>query len=107
MRDFVHVEDVAAANGLALQALTSEPVAQGRHVSYNVASGEPRPILDLATRLAEVLGAPAPQVVGGGRPGDVRHVVASPEQARRVLGFVAGTHPDDGLPAFATAPLRD
>jgi dTDP-L-rhamnose 4-epimerase len=33
-------------------------------------------------------------------------VVASPERARQELGFTAVVRPDDGLPAFATAPLR-
>ena len=48
----------------------------------------------------------APEVTGGFRVGDVRHVVASPELATRELGFTATVSPDDGLPAFATAPLR-
>ena len=33
--------------------------------------------------------APRPEVVGGWRPGDVRHVFASPERARAELGFDA------------------
>ena len=45
-------------------------------------------------------------MTGGYRLGDVRHIVASPERARRELGFTAETVPDDGLRAFATAPLR-
>ena len=50
----------------------------------------------------------APEVTGGYRLGDVRHVVASPERARAELGFTRrGRAPSEGLPAFATAPLRD
>ncbi len=48
----------------------------------------------------------APRVSGRYRLGDVRHVVASPDRAARELGFTAAVLPDDGLPAFATAPLR-
>jgi len=45
-------------------------------------------------------------VTGGYRLGDVRHVVASPARATTELGFTAEVRPEQGLPAFATAPLR-
>jgi dTDP-L-rhamnose 4-epimerase len=45
-------------------------------------------------------------VSGRYRLGDVRHIVASPDRAREVLGFRAGVHPADGLARFATDPLR-
>ena len=48
-----------------------------------------------------------PDVTGGYRLGDVRHIVASPARASAELGFTAEVLPEDGLPAFATAPLRD
>jgi dTDP-L-rhamnose 4-epimerase len=51
-------------------------------------------------------GAPAPKVTGRFRPGDVRHVFASPERARRVLGFTASVPFGPGMAEFATAPLR-
>ena len=47
-----------------------------------------------------------PEVTGEYRPGDVRHVVASPQKAREELGFAAAVTPEEGLTAFATAPLR-
>jgi dTDP-L-rhamnose 4-epimerase len=47
-----------------------------------------------------------PIVTGEYRPGDVRHIVASPERAAQVLGFHAEVDPADGLAALATAPLR-
>ena len=40
------------------------------------------------------------------RSGDVRHIVADPARAERVLGFRAVIDPADGLTEFATAPLR-
>jgi dTDP-L-rhamnose 4-epimerase len=46
-------------------------------------------------------------VVGGARPGDVRHVVASPHLAEELLGFRAQVSFADGVAEFATAPLRD
>jgi dTDP-L-rhamnose 4-epimerase len=36
----------------------------------------------------------------------VRHVVADPTAARTTLGFTAQTTFEDGIAAFATAPLR-
>ncbi len=107
MRDFVHVADVARANVLALRAVVGE--APGHYAAYNVASGHPVSILDVAQRVAQGTGSGAdlaPEVTGGYRLGDVRHIVASPERAREALGFSAEILPEEGLPAFATVPLR-
>ncbi|MXG91756.1 NAD-dependent epimerase/dehydratase family protein [Nocardioides flavescens] len=106
MRDFVHVHDVARANLAALRAVVDEPA--GRYAAYNVASGHPVTILDVARRVADGLpdSTPEPEVTGGFRLGDVRHVVASPARAAAELGFRAEILPDAGLAAFATAPLR-
>jgi dTDP-L-rhamnose 4-epimerase len=104
MRDFVHVSDVARANLLALESVAAS--GPGRYAAYNVCSGRPVSIL----RVAELVGAGTgiePEVTGGYRLGDVRHVVASPERAAVELGFTAAVDPGEGLPAFATAPLRD
>ncbi|MBX3313720.1 MAG: NAD-dependent epimerase/dehydratase family protein [Actinobacteria bacterium] len=81
-RDFVHVRDVARANVAAL--LTDRPYDG----PLNVASGTPRTVLDLARAVAEPAGL-EPQVVGGGRLGDVRHIVASPQRAADTIGFRA------------------
>ncbi|HZA78515.1 MAG TPA: NAD-dependent epimerase/dehydratase family protein [Acidimicrobiales bacterium] len=83
-RDFVHVRDVARANLLALAApaRVTGPL--------NVASGEVRSILDLAEALAAADGRRlSPEVTGQWRPGDVRHVFASPARAASLLGFRA------------------
>jgi dTDP-L-rhamnose 4-epimerase len=101
-RDFVHVTDVAAANVLALAAA---PPPEG-FAALNVCSGEPHTIGDLAGALAAAMGGPAPVVVGGARPGDVRHVVADPARARDRLGFTAAVGFAEGVARFATDPLR-
>jgi len=104
-RDFVHVADVAAANVAALHSVLDGPV--GRFDAYNVCSGSPVTILDVARRLAEATGTGVdPVVTGDFRSGDVRHVVASPRRATEELGFTAATGPADGLAELATAPLR-
>ncbi|MEO6604536.1 MAG: NAD-dependent epimerase/dehydratase family protein [Aeromicrobium sp.] len=104
MRDFVHVTDVARANVLAI-----EQVAEHRPglAAYNVASGQPFTIGQMATTLASAAGAPAPELTGDYRRFDVRHVVASPKAASLGLGFVAEIKPEDGLARLATDPLRE
>jgi dTDP-L-rhamnose 4-epimerase len=99
-RDFVHVHDVARANVLAL---TADPPVPG---AYNVASGTPRTVLDLAHALTAANGGPSPEVVGGYRAGDVRHVFASIDRARVDLGFAAEVEFEKGVREFASAPLR-
>ncbi|SCL47454.1 NAD-dependent epimerase/dehydratase family protein [Micromonospora chersina] len=101
-RDFVHVTDVARANLLALTAPTPEGL-----VPVNVCSGEPHTVGDLAAALARAMGGPEPEVVGGARAADVRHVVADPTRARDLLGYTARVTFTEGVTAFATDPLRE
>ncbi|MEU1607000.1 NAD-dependent epimerase/dehydratase family protein [Micromonospora matsumotoense] len=101
-RDFVHVRDVAAAN---LAALAATGTGTGWR-AYNVASGRPATIGQLATELARAAGGPSPVVTGEFRLADVRHVVASPTRAETELGFRAAVGLADGIAEFAHAPLR-
>lgn len=95
IRNFVHVGDVAHANVLALAAAVPG--------AFNVASDEPRRLLDMADALADAFGPSAarPEIVGGWRAGDVRHVFASPDRAREQLGFVAAVPFADGMRELA------
>jgi len=109
-RDFVHVRDVARANVLALTRATVEAGA------YNIASGTPHTVGEMADALAAAFAeagsvgargtAPPPKVTAAWRLGDVRHVVASSRKAAEHLGFVAGTTFADGMAELARAPLR-
>ena len=99
-RDFVHVEDVAAANVRALETRRTGFTA------VNVCSGEPHTVGELATELALAMGGREPVVIGGARAGDVRHVVADPARATALLGFTARVGFAEGVRAFATDPLR-
>jgi len=85
LRDFVHVRDVARANVLALTAPDAVPGA------FNVCSGRPRTILELAQALHATLAPDGPpaQVTGAFRLGDVRHVFADARRAADTLGFAA------------------
>jgi dTDP-L-rhamnose 4-epimerase len=101
LRDFIHVRDVARANVLAL---TAEVPVTG---SFNVATGHPSSVLDMAEALADAFGAEhRPQVTGQFRLGDVRHVFASAELAADALGFRAQIGFAEGMAEFAQAPLR-
>ena len=98
-RDFVHVRDVARANVLALRG--APPGV------YNVCSGVPRSVGEMATALGRAIpGSPEPVVTGEWRAGDVRHVFASAERAAAALGFAAREDFDAGMREFATAELR-
>jgi dTDP-L-rhamnose 4-epimerase len=99
LRDFVHVRDVARANLLAL----TEPVVG----TFNVASGTPRTVLDMAGAISRAVAPDRESVVTGQwRAGDVRHVFASPDAASERLGFVAREDFEAGIREFAAAPLR-
>jgi dTDP-L-rhamnose 4-epimerase len=100
MRDFVHVDDIAAANVAAVDANLDGFSA------FNVCSGRPISILEVATKLCEARGGVLPLVTGQYRSGDVRHIVANPARAAELLGFRAVVDPRDGLREFAYAPLR-
>jgi len=101
MRDFVHVDDVAAANVAAAQA------DRDGFTAANVCSGQPISIMEVATQLCQARDSTMPPVVTGQyRSGDVRHIVADPALAVEVLGFRAAVDPRNGLRDFAFAPLR-
>ena len=101
LRDFVHVRDVARAVHLAL----SSPNATG---TFNVASGSPRTVGELADALADAFGpdGPRPRVTGRFRLGDVRHVFASTDLLERSLGFRATIPFEVGVAELARASLR-
>jgi len=106
MRDFVHVDDVAVAN-LAAVSLSAE---RDGFTSFNVCSGRPISILEVATALCDARrdssDSVSPVITGQYRRGDVRHIVADPSRAAEVLGFRAAVDPREGLREFAFAPLR-
>ncbi|MEV0649011.1 NAD-dependent epimerase/dehydratase family protein [Phytomonospora sp. NPDC050363] len=102
-RDFVHVGDVAHAN---LAALTAGNVQEGALTAFNVASGRPRTVGELAAELARACGGPAPVVTGEYRLGDVRHVTASIERIA-ALGWHPRVGFAEGVAEFASAGPRE
>jgi dTDP-L-rhamnose 4-epimerase len=101
-RNFIHVTDVARANRAAMVD------AVDAHGPFNIASQEVRTVGEMAEALAAATpGGQTPRVTGGYRLGDVRHVFADPARALVELGFGATVGFEEGMRAFATAPLRD
>lgn len=95
----MHVRDVATANAVALEAARDAP----GFVAYNVGSGDPRTVGDMAKALSAACAGPDPVVTGEYRLGDVRHITADSARLRRDLGwrpvvaFEAGmAEPGDG-----------
>jgi len=80
-RDFVHVRDVASATVAAL-----ERHDQGVR-AYNVGSGTPRSVGEMAAALSDAVDGQEPVVTGGYRLGDVRHITADSSRLRLELGW--------------------
>jgi dTDP-L-rhamnose 4-epimerase len=105
-RDFVHVRDVADATVAAVEALAGcdVPAEPGVLRAYNVGSGTPRTVGELAAALAEAYGGPCPEITGEYRLGDVRHITASSGRIQRELGWRAAVSFAEGIAEFAAAP---
>ena len=80
IRDWVFVGDVIAAILKVLEGAEARPV-------INVCSGVPTRLVEACDRIAEALGVDrSPQVVGGYRPGDMRHCLGDASVLRALLG---------------------
>ena len=92
-RDFVHVRDVALACRLALET----PEAAGQ--VFNVGSGNNYAIVEIAERLAQVMGKEhlKAQITGKYRVGDIRHCYSDISLAKEVLGFYPQVDFNSGL----------
>ncbi|MFF3088294.1 NAD-dependent epimerase/dehydratase family protein [Streptomyces nojiriensis] len=103
-RDFVHVRDVAAANAVALESLAEGDTGAGSAglTVYNVGSGDPRTVGDMAGALAAACGGPAPVVTGEYRLGDVRHITADSARLRHELGWRPAVPFAAGMAELAT-----
>jgi dTDP-L-rhamnose 4-epimerase len=96
-RDFVSVHDVARACRLAL-----ERPGGGEEV-LNVGSGESVSVLEIAQRLAAVMGCSeiAAEVTGKYRVGDIRHCFADVERAARAIGYRPRVSLEQGMAELA------
>jgi len=85
LRDYIHVEDLAAAHLRALEFLETAP---GCH-AFNLGTGIPVSVRAVLAAVERLSGRPVKVVETSRRPGDPEQLFASPEKARRVLGWSA------------------
>jgi dTDP-L-rhamnose 4-epimerase len=96
IRDFVHAKDVARANLLALE---SDLVASGG--TYNIGSGEPWTIGEIAGALGRAMGVELRvRESGEFRVGDVFACYADLNKSASVLGYAPTLGIDEGLTEF-------
>ncbi len=83
VRDYIHVEDLARAHLLALDAATA-----GEHRIYNLGNGNGFSNKQVVEAAREVTGAELPVEIAPRRDGDPASLVASSARAREELGWV-------------------
>jgi dTDP-L-rhamnose 4-epimerase len=96
-RDFIHVRDVAAATILACEQHQTGVRA------FNVGSGTPRTVGQMAEALANALNGPKPIVTGRYRLGDVRHITADSSRLVAELGWSPSMKFEDGMTELSQA----
>lgn len=89
VRDFLHVEDLAAAHRVGLRHI-DERVTPGSAAVYNVGTGRGCSVLELVESARRVTGQPLPVVVGERRPGDLASAVADVRRFEADFGFRCG-----------------
>jgi UDP-glucose-4-epimerase GalE len=82
IRDYVHVDDLAAAHLLALERL--QP---GQGLRCNLGTGRGYSVREVIRCVEEVSGKPVPVKEGPRRPGDPPELVAAADKVRRELGW--------------------
>ena len=83
VRDYIHVEDLARAHLLALEAITP-----GTHAIYNLGNGTGFSVRQVVEACRSVTGHEIPAVEVGRRAGDPAVLVASSDKIREALGWV-------------------
>lgn len=84
IRDYIHVQDLAAAHILAMERLL-EGVEGG---ALNLGTGHGYSVKQVLDIVEEVTGREMPKAAGPRRPGDPPELVAKTDRARKELGFM-------------------
>jgi len=82
VRDYIHVEDLASAHRLAVEAI--EP---GRPMAFNVGTGTGYSVREIIESARRVTGQPIPAKEGSRRAGDPPALVADADRIRERLGW--------------------
>jgi UDP-glucose 4-epimerase len=84
IRDYIHVDDLARAHVLGLEALTAEKF---NFEIFNLGNGMGFSNKEVLETARQVTGQPIPVTVAKRRPGDAARLIASSDKARHSLGF--------------------
>ncbi len=85
LRDYIHVEDLAAGHLAALKALQF----RDEIITVNLGTGHPYSVLEMIAAFEEVSGKNIPYEFVVRRPGDLAQYFADPSLAKEVLGWEA------------------
>jgi UDP-glucose-4-epimerase GalE len=94
IRDYIHVEDLADAHLLALEATApnderTTPNPDRGLIACNLGNGDGFSVRQVLEAAERVIGRSVPRVVGARRAGDPAVLVASADRAKTVLGWSA------------------
>lgn len=82
VRDYVHIEDLASAHLLAMEA-----IEQNTQEVYNIGTGNGQSVLDIIKACELVSGHKVKYTIVERRPGDAPELVANPEKLQTRLGW--------------------
>lgn len=83
LRDYIHVNDLAAAHVAALEA----DLPAGAFEAANVGTGSGRSVIEVVDTVGRVVGGSVPHSVGARRAGDPPSLVADPSRSQQLLGW--------------------
>lgn len=87
VRDYIHVDDLAAGHVSALETLSGRRASEPLVV--NLGTGRGYSVLEVVSAFAEASGRDVPYRIVGRRPGDVAECYADPVLAKHLIGWEA------------------
>src|SRR5579871_1663379 len=97
IRDYIHVDDLASAHVLAIEALAADAPS----TAYNVGVGRGFSVQEVLDAVDRVVGRAVPRRFGPRRPGDPAHLVADSGRIQRELGWAPDYTDLDAIVATA------
>jgi UDP-glucose 4-epimerase len=86
LRDYIHVEDLAAGHLAALHKLSEHETSL---ITVNLGTGRPYSVLEMVSAFEKAAGKPVPFEMVERRPGDLAEYYADPTLAKQLLGWEA------------------
>lgn len=102
LRDFVHIEDVVRAFATVVSPEYREPGIS----TFDIGTGVPVRVIEVAQVIAEQLRAPAPVITGAFREGDVRHAWCNIDDAVSGLSWAPAIDWKSGIHAYVDWYLK-